>query len=171
MFGGNPNGSPTSEESGSSSCIDSAELQEARRRWLGVLCQASESELGEAWQQSGCGCEWQFLKKPEVVLVMVSGRAGGDGQTFHVGEATAARCVVEMGEPPVVGYGCVLGRSMLRAALVSLMDAWLQRLWLDGGDWIPHLSQMAQRQREADAAIAAEVASTKVDFFTMVRGE
>ncbi|MCU0227245.1 MAG: phosphonate C-P lyase system protein PhnG [Bryobacterales bacterium] len=142
-----------------------------RREWFSILCLASESELQAAWERYGGDQPWRYLRAPEIVLVMVSARAGGDGQTFHVGEAPAVRCVVELGIAPVLGYACVVGRSIRKAVLIALLDARLQQLVASGQDCQPVLAPMRLRQRKQDEAVVAEAASTKVDFFTMVRGE
>ncbi len=150
--------------------IASQDIQ-LRQEWFSILCLASESELQAAWDRFGGDQPWRYLKAPEVVLVMVSGRAGGDGQTFHVGEVPAVRCVVELGVHPVLGYACVLGRHLRKAALVALLDARLQQFITTGQDCQPLLGPMRFRQNHQDKALLAEAASTKVDFFTMVRGE
>ncbi len=142
-----------------------------RQNWFSILCLCAESELETAWVRLGGDQPWRYLRAPEVVLVMVTGSAGGDGQAFNVGETTAVRCVVEWGDPPILGYACVLGRNLRTAALVALLDARLQQLAAAGEDWEVLLASLRLRQRGRDEAVAAEAASTKVDFFTMVRGE
>ncbi len=51
-----------------------------------------------------------LLRRPEIGLVMVRGRIGGDGAPFNMGEATVTRAAVSLpgGE---VGFGHVLGRA------------------------------------------------------------
>ncbi|ESA35566.1 phosphonate c-p lyase system protein [Leptolyngbya sp. Heron Island J] len=113
--------------------------------------------------------EYGFLRSPEVGLAMVRARAEGTGQPFNLGEITLTRCVVQLGE--LTGFGYVAGRSKRHAELAALCDGLLQH-----PDWhtqvqmqvITPLYAAAQAKREQDAA---EVESTRVNFFTMLRGE
>ena len=70
-----------------------------------------------------------------------------------------------------VGTGYVLGRDRRKAELVAVLDALLQepvyRARLEP-DLVAPLRQSQQRQRVARACAAG---SSKVEFFTMVRGE
>ena len=113
--------------------------------------------------------EYGFLRSPEVGLTMVRGRAEGSGQPFNLGEMTLTRCVVKLGN--LTGFGYVAGRSKRHAELAALCDGLLQH-----PDWrnrierqvIVPLQTAAQENRET---AAAEVESTRVNFFTMLRGE
>jgi alpha-D-ribose 1-methylphosphonate 5-triphosphate synthase subunit PhnG len=111
-----------------------------------------------------------MVRAPETGLVMLRGRAGGDGAPFNLGEATVSRAVVELstGER---GYGQLLGRNRDHAALAATVEALCQReseadkvnrLILE--PIASRLTAEAQRER-------AETAATKVDFFTLVRAE
>ncbi len=113
--------------------------------------------------------EYGFLRSPEVGLTMIRGRAEGTGQPFNLGEMTLTRCVVRLGE--LTGFGYVAGRSKRHAELAALCDGLLQH-----PDWyaqvqsqvIIPLQEAAQARREQEAA---KVESTRVKFFTMLRGE
>jgi len=106
---------------------------------------------------------------------MIRGRADGSGRPFNLGEATVTRCVLGIEDTvtgePLVGVGYVLGRSKRQAELIAKFDAAFQ----DSGDGeslrnkiLPPLSQV---QRLADSETDRKTAATRVDFFTMVRGE
>jgi phosphonate metabolism protein PhnG len=88
----------------------------ARWRAMGLFARARLGELGEPvtrrWPEHGA----RDLKPVETGLVMLRGRAGGDGAPFNVGEATVTRAIVELpsGER---GYGHILGRDAERARL------------------------------------------------------
>lgn len=113
---------------------------------------------------------WTLLRGPESGLVMVRGRIGGEGPLFNVGEALVTRCVVEL-PGNICGCGYVLGEAPRHAELAALCDAlWQQEAYASAFDGTlkPELENLLQ-QRE-DAA-ATEVSPTKVDFFTLVRGE
>jgi alpha-D-ribose 1-methylphosphonate 5-triphosphate synthase subunit PhnG len=112
----------------------------------------------------------EALREPENGLVMVRGRIGGDGAPFNLGEATVSRAAVRLvsGE---VGFGYTLGRDLKKARMIALCDAMVQsREFADAVETnvlAPLRSAMlAGRERRS-----AEAAATRVDFYTMVRGE
>jgi len=110
------------------------------------------------------------MRAPENGLVMVRGRIGGDGAPFNLGEATVSRAAVRL-ESGEVGFGYVLGRDGEKARLIALCDALLQsKNHSDAleADVVTPLRVKLEAQR---AQRAAQAAATKVDFYTMVRGE
>ncbi|MEO0434137.1 MAG: phosphonate C-P lyase system protein PhnG [Cyanobacteria bacterium J06656_5] len=113
--------------------------------------------------------EYGLLRAPEIGLAMVRGRAEGTGPPFNLGEITITRCVVQLGE--FSGFGYVAGRSKRHAELAALCDGLLQHPdWQDRvqAQVIIPLQTAAQEKRNTEAA---EVESTRVNFFTMLRGE
>ena len=110
------------------------------------------------------------LREPENGLVMVRGRIGGDGAPFNLGEATVSRAAVRLSSGEV-GFGYALGRDREKARLIALCDAMVQsREFADAVETnvlAPLRSAMlAGRERRS-----AEAATTRVDFYTLVRGE
>jgi alpha-D-ribose 1-methylphosphonate 5-triphosphate synthase subunit PhnG len=109
------------------------------------------------------------LRPIETGLVMLRGRTGGDGAPFNLGEATVTRAAVRIpsGE---VGFAYLLGRDAARARAAAVLDAMAQRV---GAQAVADGALAGVRARVAaeDATAAARAAATKVDFFTMVRGE
>ena len=109
------------------------------------------------------------LREPENGLVMVRGRIGGDGAPFNIGEATVSRAAVRLASGEV-GFGYALGRDPAKARLIALCDAMMQSSNAGAMEAIvlaPLRAQMlARRGRKS-----AEAAATRVDFYTMVRGE
>lgn len=97
---------------------------------------------------------------------MVRGRMGGSGRPFNLGEMTVTRCVVQL-DDDTAGVAYVTGRDRNRAQLAALADALLQtgRLPLSA------LEPLRQAQQEKLNQRSEAVATTKVDFFTLVRGE
>jgi len=110
------------------------------------------------------------LREPENGLVMVRGRIGGDGAPFNLGEATVSRAAVRLSTGEV-GFGYTLGRDGAKARMIALCDAMVQSDQFAGtveAQVIAPLraAMIAERNRKA-----AEAAATRVDFYTLVRGE
>lgn len=143
--------------------------QGKRRHWLAVLARASREELEAALPDRHALPDYQLLRPPEAGLMMVRGRAGGSGMRFNLGEVTVSRCVVRT-STGLTGHGYAQGRDLRRAELVALFDALLQ-----SPAWQPALmadviSPLASMQAAARRTLAERSHSTRVDFFTLVRG-
>ena len=148
----------------------------ARAERLRLLSLAEESSLEaflDGLDKKGVLPCWTLTRGPECGLVMVRGRIGGQGQAFNVGEALVTRCCVNLtsGKDHIAGCGYVLGESPRHAEMMAVCDA----LWQDEGlapllenDLLPHLAKNLSARYERDRTRSA---ATKVDFFTMVRGE
>lgn len=140
-----------------------------RKIWLSHLAQAPAARLAGLWAALERDPEHRILRAPETGTVMVQGRMGGTGTAFNMGEMTVTRCSLELAEGPV-GHGYVQGRSHHAARCAALVDALMQTdaaAELEAAILIP-LQQEAAAKRDETAAKAA---ATKVDFFTLVRGE
>ena len=144
--------------------------QAARRDWMSLLAKAERSALEAAWTGLADKPDWQWLRKPETGLVMVRGRAGGTGAAFNLGEMTVTRCALRT-DAGHSGHAYVAGRDREHARLAALFDALLQdearRSALTEAVLTPIAEAHAAGRRQRDA----ETAATKVEFFTMVRGE
>lgn len=113
---------------------------------------------------------YENLRQPENGLVMVRGRIGGDGAPFNLGEATVSRAAVRLSTGEV-GFGYVLGRDSQKAQMIALCDALVQ-----SGEFADAVEEnvvvplraamISDRNRKAQ-----ETAATRVDFYTLVRGE
>ncbi len=111
-----------------------------------------------------------MLRKPESGMVMLRGRMGSTGAPFNLGEATVTRCAVRLASG-AEGHAYVMGRNAAHARLAALCDALLQQPDVQGGvksTVLDPLEKTLQTRRISDAGKAA---ATKVDFFTMVRGD
>jgi alpha-D-ribose 1-methylphosphonate 5-triphosphate synthase subunit PhnG len=137
---------------------------------MAILAKAETGSIDPLWDDVADKPGWTCVRPPETGMVMVRARAGGTGQRFNMGEMTVTRCVVRL-DSGTIGHAYVAGRDRRHAELAAVLDALLQqperhdemyRTVLD-----PLLAeQIAVREREA-----RRTAATKVDFFTMVRGE
>lgn len=139
----------------------------ARQRWMGVLARAGsalaahESVLRDA--------EYRLIRAPEIGMSLVRGRMGGTGSPFNLGEMSVTRCVVRLADGRT-GYSYVAGRDKQHAELAALADAHLQGA--EQAHWLSRLIEpLAAAQRAQQAAEAAETATTRVEFFTLVRGD
>ena len=145
--------------------------QAARKAWVSTLAKAPPARLATLWDALEIQPDHSFLRAPEVGTTMVRGRAGGTGAPFNLGEMTVTRCAVTLASG-TVGHAYVQGRDMAHATRAALIDA----LMVEGGapaarieaDLLAILRAEAASKRQAQAERAA---ATKVDFFTMVRGE
>ncbi len=100
---------------------------------------------------------------------MVRGRMGGSGAPFNLGEMTVTRCALTLADG-TVGHAYVQGRSKPKAEIAAKVDALMQTEAAQDlrQAVLDPLQQVQQAQKKARAAKAA---ATKVEFFTMVRGE
>lgn len=137
-----------------------------RQAWMAVLARAHRAELEALTKNSENNPGYTLPRPTEVGLAMVRGRIGGSGSRFNMGEMTLTRCVVQL-EDRTTGVAYIMGRDRQKAELAAVLDAHLQN-----GTLAPEaLDPIESRQRREQEARAAAVASTKVDFFTLVRGE
>jgi len=147
-----------------------AREQAGRKALMTTLAHAAADEIARLWNESGLPSEAELLRGPETGLVTVRGRIGGGGAPFNVGEATVTRATVRL-PTGQVGHSYALGRDKGKAKLAAIADA----LWQDPAQREAIETKLAAPLRAAlDAARETrrvETAATKVDFFTMVRGE
>jgi alpha-D-ribose 1-methylphosphonate 5-triphosphate synthase subunit PhnG len=141
----------------------------ARRRWLAVLARAETEQLEAHWAETGHPTV-SVLRQPETGLVMARGRAGGTGQRFNLGEITVTRCAVQSADGHI-GHGYVAGRDKRKAELVARFDALLQAPARRAALLERIVEPLAAAQAAAAAAKARRAAATRVEFFTMVRGD
>ena len=114
--------------------------------------------------------EHESLREPENGLVMVRGRIGGDGAPFNLGEATVSRAAVRLASGEV-GFGYTLGRDLEKARMIALCDAMVQSHTLADAVETNVLSPLRSAMLARRDRRSAEAAATRVDFYTMVRGE
>jgi len=137
---------------------------------MGVLARAPRDELERLWGTHGAASEFALLRPTETGLVMVRGRAGGTGQRFNVGEMTVTRAAVRSAGGRV-GHAYVRGRDKRHADLAARFDALLQDPARRERLLAEVIAPLAARETERRARLAAKAAATRVDFFTMVRGD
>ena len=144
--------------------------QTERKAAMATLAQASGDDIVRLWNEAGLPSQAELLRGPETGLVTLRGRIGGGGAPFNVGEATVTRATVRLPSGQV-GHCYALGRDKQKAKLAAIADA----LWQDPARRAEVETRLIAPLRSALATAQekrrAETAATKVDFFTMVRGE
>lgn len=140
-----------------------------RKRAMGLLGRASSEELQAGWLAIEPKPEVHPVRGPETGLVMVRGRIGGGGDPFNLGEATVSRATVRLGSGEI-GHGQLLGNDREKARLAAIFDALYQRPeHRSAVDLL--IDQVESRIDAEDRKHAEQTAATRVDFFTMVRGD
>ena len=142
---------------------------EARQRWMSRLARADGVRLAALWDAAALSPNYDMLRAPEIGAVMTRGRAGGDGAAFNLGEATATRCSVRL-QSGEEGHAYALGRDKRKARISALCDALMQT---DAADHVrTHiLSPLESEETARREDQARKAAATKVEFFTMTRGD
>ncbi len=142
----------------------------ARQRRMGILAGANGEVLAELVSSSGLDTACEMLRGPETGLVTVRGRMGGGGDAFNTGEATVTRATVRLAGGSI-GHGVMLGRDKEKARLSAIVDAHAQDAALLEMIENSILAPLVAAAGVADQKRREEAAATRVDFFTMVRGE
>ena len=140
-----------------------------RRRIIAALAKAEQSVLEEAWDALDPKPGHSAVRGPESGLVMIRGRIGGGGAPFNLGEATVSRATVRL-DSGEIGFGQTMGLEQRKAELAAIFDALAQRA--DFAGTVEALfASIEAGIAEQDAEHQRQTAATRVDFFTMVRGE
>jgi alpha-D-ribose 1-methylphosphonate 5-triphosphate synthase subunit PhnG len=139
-----------------------------RRAVMAVCAGATRKELAAALASLGKLPRATDLRAGESGLIMLRGRMGGDGRAFNLGEASVTRATVRLDDGRT-GFAYQLGRDKDRARSAAFIDA----LW-QGAERAAveaALQPIRDRQLAEAETRARRTAATRVDFFTMVRGE
>lgn len=148
----------------------SGDDSDARRSVMAVLAQARGEDIEAALAGLDRTFRFDEVRAPETGLVMLRGRIGGDGSPFNVGEATVTRAAVRL-DSGETGLSYVLGRDNRKARLAALCDALWQSPSHRAAIETQVISPLRAAQAERRALKRAQTAATRVDFFTLVRGE
>lgn len=140
-----------------------------RKNWMGLCARAPQGMLSELLAKSETPCQASFLRAPEIGSVMVRGRTGGNGSAFNLGEMTVTRCTVRL-DCGTVGHGHIQGRRKEDAEAAAKIDALMQTA---AADQVRQsiLEPLREKEGARKRDRSDKAAATKVDFFTMVRGE
>jgi alpha-D-ribose 1-methylphosphonate 5-triphosphate synthase subunit PhnG len=148
-----------------------------RREWMAILARTPRASMKDALDVALEGAPlpaFDWLRAPDIGLAMVRGRVGGTGDAFNLGEVTVTRATLRLrvadGRAPV-GMAVHMGRDKERATLAALVDALLQSPGFEARMHEHVVTPLAARIAGARAQKQARAAATKVEFFTMVRGD
>ena len=143
--------------------------QARRRAAMAVLAHSDAAEIASRLEAMAVPV-YENLREPENGLVMVRGRIGGDGTPFNLGEATVSRAAVRLSTGEV-GFGYTLGRDRQKARMIALCDALVQSDEFADAVESQVIAPLRTRMISERNRTAAETAATRVDFYTLVRGE
>ena len=148
---------------------ENSSKQAQRKAAMAVLAHSEAAEISDRLDAIELPAH-ENLREPENSLVIVRGRIGGDGAAFNLGEATVSRAAVRLSTGEV-GFGYTLGRDGAKAQMIALCDAMAQSDQFAGLVETKVIAPLraaisAKRNRRS-----AEAAATRVDFYTLVRGE
>ena len=115
-----------------------------RQRWMRVLAHSQPAALAARMNALSLTPDYDTLRAPEIGLVQIQARMGGTGERFFAGDATLTRAVIDalLQEQPYF--------QTLMETLITPLEA-------------DRSARLAARQ--------AEVNTSRVDFFTLVRGD
>src|SRR5215475_9459756 len=151
------------------SSTDQTSRQARRKATMAVLAHSSAAEITGHLGRLALPAH-DILREPEDGLVMLRGRAGGDGAAFNLGEATVSRAAVRLASGEV-GFGYTLGRDRDKARMIALCDALVQSTAFAADVEAKVIAPLRAAVSSRRGRKAAETAATRVDFYTMVRGE
>ena len=142
---------------------------EKRKSWMSLLATSNKNDLLNLWEQKKINIRYVWLRTPEIGSIMAQGRMGVTGDKFNIGEVTITRCSLKL-NCGTVGHSYVQGRSKKKAEISALCDALMQTKMskeINKNIIIP----LGKIKKDNKDKILSKAEATKVDFFTLVRGE
>ncbi len=142
---------------------------EKRKSWMSLLATSNQSDLLNLWEQKKIRVNYIWLRTPEIGSIMAQGRMGVTGDKFNIGEVTITRCSLKL-NCGTIGHSYVQGRSKKKAEISALCDALMQTKMskeINKNIIIP----LEKIKKDNKHKILSKAEATKVDFFTLVRGE
>jgi alpha-D-ribose 1-methylphosphonate 5-triphosphate synthase subunit PhnG len=136
---------------------------------MSLLATASEARLTSLWDAAALSVAYEWVRRPERGSVMAQGRMGGVGAAFNLGDVAVTRCALRLsgGE---IGHGYVQGAAPRKAEIAALCDALMQTD--KAGRVRDAVLEPLREARDASRRDrAARAAATRVEFFTVARGE
>lgn len=140
-----------------------------RKAWMSLLAKARAGRIAALLDAAITRPDFTWLRAPEIGSTMVQARAGATGTPFNLGEMTVTRCALTLSSGEI-GHAYIQGRRKEDAEAAALVDALMQTAAAEEIK-AAILTPLDQEAAASKAKRASKAAATKVDFFTMVRGE
>jgi len=140
------------------------------KRVIRVLAHSDAQALAQKYETLADLPAWQFVRKPESGLVMVRGRIGGTSGPFNFGEVTVTRAAVSI-ETGETGFSYAFGRDRTKAEQSAIIHALWKRPNRQSDIETKVIEPLEQLLQEAETKTREEIEPTKVEFYTMVRGD
>ena len=141
-----------------------------RQQWISVMAKASAKTLIALSDPLVKEHSFETIRGPEIGLTQIQARMGGTGNTFNLGDTPLTRCVVRTSDG-IYGYSYIAGRNKAHALRAAELDALLQleayRVPITQAVLNPLKAEQDERRQQK----VAQTNKTRVDFFTLVRGE
>jgi alpha-D-ribose 1-methylphosphonate 5-triphosphate synthase subunit PhnG len=139
-----------------------------RPEWISIFSKTNESLLKNSLDHINFKENYDVLLGPEIGSIMIQGRAGGTGDKFNLGEATLTKCIVKFQEK--TGYSYHLGRNLIKSEYGAILDA-LMQIESYHSKLLIYVKEFQEQIQKEKIKIIADSSESKVDFFTMVRGD
>ncbi|MDR2300546.1 MAG: phosphonate C-P lyase system protein PhnG [Deltaproteobacteria bacterium] len=139
-----------------------------RKRIMRALALSDADRLIESMGTLGQLPAFIYLRRPQKGLIMAKARADATGAPFNLGEVLVTRCSLSV--KGLIGHAYVLGDAPEKCLAAALADA----LGQDDAygpaieDMVLSLEEELARKRANENE---RTQKTKVEFFTLVRGE
>lgn len=141
-----------------------------RQRWMRALAYSNADALNARINALKLTPDYELIRTPESGLMQIQARMGGTGNRFFAGDTTLTRAVVRL-KSGTLGYSYLLGRNKRHAEQCAVIDALLQEQ-THFQNLMETLIRPLEAERDAEiTARRAEVNASRVDFFTLVRGD
>lgn len=140
-----------------------------RQAWMSLMAVAPKGRVAALLDAAETRPAFTWLRAPEIGSTMVRGRTGATGAPFNLGEMTITRCALTL-DTGEVGHAYVQGRRQADAEAAALVDAMMQTPLAERLQ-VAVLDPLKAERTARKTNRAAKAAATKVDFFTMTRGE
>lgn len=137
---------------------------------MSALALSDYEAVKTLWSSLALDPQVELVRGPETGLIALRGRMGGGGAEFNFSEATVTRATIRLGDGSV-GHAIMLGRDERKAKLAAVIDAMATNPQHTDTIMSKIVEPLMAANEARDEKRASETAATKVDFFTMVRGD
>lgn len=141
-----------------------------RQKWMAVLAHSQPAELAAIWAEQKLKPDYQVIRKAETGLAQIQARMGATGQRFFAGDTTLTRAVIQLANG-TYGYSYIAGRDKAHAELCAVIDALMQESVRFQTLQETVIAPLVANREQRLAARRAQINSSRVDFFTLVRGD